>query len=164
MLSNPLEDEDRFRGILDAAIAAGTVVAHKKYTQETERSRKARMERARREARQAEKRRGEMGKEKEAGVEGVKGKGAKGNGGSMDDLAGLIQQRRKARAEDFFAGLEAKYAPKKGKKRPSPEDGPPEEAFQRNAVKGKKGKAATAAVDAEEEPAGRSRRPKRVKK
>lgn len=56
MLSSPLEDEDRFRGILDAAIAAGTVVAHKKYTQETERSRKARMERARREARQAEKR------------------------------------------------------------------------------------------------------------
>lgn len=159
MLSNPLEDEDRFRGILDAAIAAGTVVAHKKYTQETERSRKARMERARREARQAEKRKGEMGKEKGAGAEGVKG-----NGGSIDDLAGLIQQRRKARAEDFFAGLEAKYAPKKGKKRPSPEDGPPEEAFQRNVVKGKKGKAATAVVDAEEEPAGRSQRPKRVKK
>jgi len=161
MLSSPLEDEDRFRGILDAAIAAGTVVAHKKYTQETERSRKARMERARREARQAEKRRE---KEKEAGAEGGKGKGAKGNGGSMDDLAGLIQQRQKARAEDFFTSLKAKYAPKKGKKRPSPEDEPPEEAFQRNVVKGKKGKAATAAVDAEEEPAGRSRRSKRVKK
>ena len=161
MLSSPLEDEDRFRGILDAAIAAGTVVAHKKYTQETERSRKARMERARREARQAEKRRGEMGKEKEAGAEGAKGKGAKGKGGGMDDLAGLIQQRRKARAEDFFAGLEAKYAPKKGKKRSSLEDEPPEEAFQGNAVKGK---AATAAVDTEEEPAGRSQRSKRVKK
>lgn len=159
MLSSPLEDEDRFRGILDAAIAAGTVVAHKKYTQETERSRKARIERARREARQAEKRRGEMEKEKEAGAEGGKGKG-----GGMDDLAALIQQRQKARAGDFFAGLEAKYAPKKGKKRPSPEDEPPEEAFQRNAVKGKKGKAGTAAVDAEEEPAGRSRRSKRAKK
>ena len=81
----------------------------------------------------------------------------------MDDLAGLIQQRQK-RAGDFFAGLEAKYAPKKGKKRPSPEDEPPEEAFQRNAVKGKKGKASMAAVDAEEEPAGRSRRSKRAKK
>ena len=139
------------------------MVAHKKYTQETERSRKARMERARKEARQAEKRRGEMEKE-EAGAQGGKGKGAKGKGGGMDDLAALIQQRQKARAGDFFAGLEAKYTPKKGKKRPSPEDEPPEEAFQRNAVKGKKGKAATAVVDAEEEPAGRSRRSKRAKK
>ena len=100
-----------------------------------------------------------MEKEKEAGA----GRG-KGKGGGMDDLAALIQQRQKARAGDFFAGLEAKYTPKKGKKRPSPEDEPPEEAFQRNAVKGKKGKAATAVVDAEEEPAGRSRRSKRAKK
>ena len=164
MLSSPLEDENRFRGILDAAIAAGTVVAHKKYTQETERSRKARIERARREARRAEKRRGEIEKEKGAGAEGAKGKGAKGKGSGIDDLAALMQQRQKARAGDFFAGLEAKYAPKKGKKRPSPEDEPPEEAFQRNAVKGKKGKASTAVVDAEEEPTGRSRKSKRVKK
>ena len=123
------------------------------------------MERARREARQAEKRSGEMEKEKEAGAgrgksKGAKGKGAKGKGGGMDDLAGLIQQRQK-RAGDFVADLEAKYAPKKGKKRSLLEDKLPEEAFQRNAVKGK---AATATVDTKEEPAGRSQRSKRVKK
>ncbi|OCL02827.1 DnaJ domain-containing protein [Glonium stellatum] len=158
MLSSPLDDEDRFRAILDAAIAAGDVPPHKKYVEESERSRKARMDRARKEARQAEKQLEKM--EAEAETKGKKTKA----GGGMGDLAALIQQRQKARGGNFFADLEAKYAPKKGRKRSAPEDEPPEEAFQRNAVRGKKAKAAKAAGDAEEEPAGRSRRSKRVRK
>lgn len=135
MLSNPLEDEDRFRAILDAAIKDGTIPAEKKYTEESEKSRQNRMKNAQKEADQAE------GAAKEA--EGSKKKKKKDQGsGDLGDLAALIQQRKKGRAESFFDQLEAKYAPdsKKGKKRAPPVDEPPEEAFQRTASRAKKGK------------------------
>ncbi|OJD40352.1 uncharacterized protein BKCO1_100012 [Diplodia corticola] len=134
MLSNPLEDEDRFRAILDAAIADGTVPAEKKYTDESERSRQNRMKKARKEAEEAD----DAAKE----MEGTKKKKKAQGDGGLGDLAAMIQQRQKGRSESFFDQLEAKYAPdsKKGKKRAPPMDEPPEEAFQRTASRAKKGK------------------------
>ncbi|KAB2570914.1 uncharacterized protein LTHEOB_11279 [Lasiodiplodia theobromae] len=134
MLSNPLEDEDRFRDILDAAIADGTVPALKKYTEESEKSRRDRIKKAKKEAEEADDAAKEMA--------GPKKKQKKAQGGDLGDLAALIQQRQKGRSESFFDQLEAKYAPdsKKGKKRAPPLDEPPEEAFQRTASRAKKGK------------------------
>ncbi|KAL1652343.1 hypothetical protein SLS58_000470 [Diplodia intermedia] len=136
MLSNPVEDEDRFRAILDAAIADGTVPAHKKYTEEPERSRRKRMKNVNKEAKEADDAAKEM-----AGTKKNKKK-AQGDG-DLGDLAALIQQRqKKGRSESFLDQLEAKYAPdsNKGKKRAPPMDEPPEEAFQRTASRAKKGK------------------------
>lgn len=134
MLSNPLDDEERFRAILDAAIEQGTVSAEKKYTEESERGRQKRMKNAEKEADEADGAAQEM--------EGSKKKKKKDQGGDLGDLAALIQQRQKGRATSFFDQLEAKYAPesKKGRKRAPPMDEPPEEAFQRNAARAKKGR------------------------
>ncbi|KAK7703784.1 hypothetical protein SLS57_010747 [Botryosphaeria dothidea] len=135
MLSNPLEDEERFRSILDAAIADGTVPVEKNYAEESEKSRQNRMKAARKEADEAD------DAAKEIGTSDKKKKKTQA-GGDLGDLAAMIQQRQKGRAESFFDQLEAKYAPdsKKGKKRAPPPDEPPEEAFQRTASRAKKGK------------------------
>lgn len=135
MLSNPLEDEERFRSILDAAIADGTVPVEKNYAEESEKSRQNRMKAARKEADEAD------DAAKEIGTSDKKKKKTQA-GGDLGDLAAMIQQRQKGRAESFFDQLEAKYAPdsKKGKKRAPPPGEPPEEAFQRTASRAKKGK------------------------
>ncbi|KAF2137663.1 uncharacterized protein K452DRAFT_312257 [Aplosporella prunicola CBS 121167] len=129
MLSNPLEDEDRFRGILDATIEDGTITSHKKYAEESEASIERRKKYARKEKKAAEKYGNELNEKK-------KSKKAKGDG-DLGDLAALIQQRQKGRASTFLDNLEAKYAPKK---RSTPMDEPSEEAFQRTASRAKKGK------------------------
>ena len=137
MLSDVLVDEERFRGIIDAAIESGEVEAFRRYTHETEKSRKGRIARARkereREAEEAEEAlEEEDAEEAEAGGKAKKAKSKEKSNGGMGDLAALIQQRQQGRAENFFDSLEEKYAPKgkKGSKRAM--DEPPEEAFAKN--------------------------------
>lgn len=143
MLSNCLEDEDRFREIIDGAIESGEVKAHKMYTEETTEKREKRMKAARREAKEAE---------EHAKVTRERMNEKKAEGG-MGDLAALIQKRQADRG-GFLDHLEAKYKaeakkPKgrKGKKRSSEDeedDGggmPSEEAFQAAAARLKNGAA-----------------------
>lgn len=134
MLSDPAEDEERFREMIDAAIESGEVEAFEAYTQESENSRKKRVEAARKrkekEAREAEKHAEDLGLGENLEKKGNK-KGKKDDG--MGDLAALIGQRQKGRADGFLADLEAKYAPKgkaKGGAKRGTEE-PPEEAFAR---------------------------------
>lgn len=134
MLSDMVEDEDRFREIIDAAIDADEVKAWPKYTQESESARRRRIADAKAqrdgEAEEAEEAKDELDKKKQK----KSGKSADADGG-MGDLAALIQSRQKARAGGaggFLDHLEAKYAPK-GKK--GGRDEPPEEAFAKNAKK-----------------------------
>lgn len=153
MLSNPLDDEERFREIIDAAIASGDVQSYKAYTHETNKSKQARIKQAKGEAEEA------LAYAKELGVEeklfGKKGKGSKKENGDAD-LAALIQSRAASRG-NFLDALEAKYAPKskakdkKGKKRGSDEEVgmPSEEAFQKAAEKLKKAKAAETETEGE---------------
>ncbi|PVH79179.1 DnaJ-domain-containing protein [Cadophora sp. DSE1049] len=145
MLSDPLEDEDRFRSYIDAAIASGDVRGFKIYTEESEKDKQKRMKRARLEA------------EKEAGEAEVEAKKIEGKKKAkkdgLGDLAALIQRRQVNAGSSFLDNLEAKYKAqekekkpkgKKGKKRVSDDDEddePSEEAFQAAAKKLKTGKA-----------------------
>lgn len=145
MLSDLIEDEERFRTIIDAAIAEGEVKAWKAYTGETERQKEARRRGSEREGREAVEHARKIGVyDKLFGEE----KGGGGNG--EDALAAMIQKRQVGRGS-FLESLEAKYAGeskkvkgKKGKKRGSEdEDGdgePSEEAFQAAAARLKSGK------------------------
>lgn len=155
MLSNPLEDEERFRAIIDEAIKDGKVDAFDAYTKESKTDRKRRLKRAKDEAKEAEEYAKELGVDKDLastsnGSKSRKGKkGAASNGaddeyGDTSGLAALIQKRQQSRAGNFLANLEAKYAPKPkaGKKRGAKEveDEPPEELFEKNRAKAKKAK------------------------
>lgn len=145
MCSDVLEDEDRFRGIIDAAIKDGEVEEFERYTGETKKSRVKRRKRAKVEEAEAmelaeelgvrEKLFGGGGGDKENVEKGSKkGKGKKENGD--DALRALIQQRQRGRAENFFDDLEAKYGGgSKSSKRKIEE--PPEEMFRKNAKKSK---------------------------
>ena len=133
MLSDPAEDEGRFREIIDAAIESGEVEGYEAYTAESENSRKKRVDAARKrkekEAKEAEKHAADLG----IGKDLKKKKGKKEKDDRMGDLAALIGQRQQGRSDNFLADLEAKYAPKvkakAGAKRGT--DEPPEEAFAR---------------------------------
>jgi DnaJ family protein C protein 9 len=152
MLSNPLEDEERFRGYIDEAIEKGEVKAFKAYTKESKKAKKERMDAAKGEAAEAE----EMAKE--LGVHDKlfkKGKGSKKEA-DEDALKALIQGRAAGRSS-FLDNLEAKYAgqQKKGKKGKGKrgseevEDGEPsEEAFQAAAARLKNGKTSSEASGA----------------
>ncbi|PWY74435.1 DnaJ-domain-containing protein [Aspergillus heteromorphus CBS 117.55] len=145
MLSNVIDDDARFRAIIDTAIAEDRIKEYKKYVEEPEKKRQLRLKRAQREAEEAE----ELGKEIEEKKAAGKGKGNKGgNGkkkgaGDLNDLAALIQQRQTSRAASFFDRLEEKYnvdagqdkATGKGKKRAAKFEEPPEEAFQATAAR-----------------------------
>ncbi|EHL00635.1 putative DnaJ like protein subfamily C member 9 [Glarea lozoyensis 74030] len=140
MLSDPLEDEDRFREIIDKAIAQDEVKPFKAYTGETEKAKENRMKQARKEGKEA------MEYAQELGVADKlfgKSKGKKDSG--EDGLAALIRKRQADRGS-FFDNLEAKYSnekkPKKGKgkKRVSEDEDdedemPSEEAFQAAAAR-----------------------------
>ena len=105
MLSDVLEDDERFRGILDEAIAGGEVQGWERYVKESEESKAKRVKRAEKEARLAEKEKLKMEKKAKE-----KGKGKKG--GADDGEAGLmalIQGRQKERGASFLDRLEAKY-------------------------------------------------------
>jgi DnaJ homolog subfamily C member 9 len=145
MLSDPLEDEGRFRGIIDEGIEKGEVKAYKAYTKETTQAKNARMRDAKKEGKEA------MAYAEELGVaDKLFGKKDGTKGGKKDNrkagLAALIKSRQDDRGS-FFDHLEAKYAGpgknSKGKKRGSEEDQemPSEEAFQAAAARLKNGKA-----------------------
>ncbi|PGH08522.1 hypothetical protein AJ80_07842 [Polytolypa hystricis UAMH7299] len=142
MLSNVLEDDERFREIITQAIRTGEVSDYSKFSKEGKKGRERRKKAAKKEAEEARELAKELGLEEKLFGKGEgkdkKGKGKKaGSGAGGGDEAGLmalIQQRQKGRAGDFFAHLEAKYAgkgAKKGKKRAAADE-PPEEAFERN--------------------------------
>ncbi|KAH0544532.1 hypothetical protein FGG08_001304 [Glutinoglossum americanum] len=168
MLSDPLEDEERFRGIIDAAIVAGEVESYSAYTKESKASRKRRLKEARKEATKEEQEALEMARElgledklfnNEPGNKKPSKKSKKPTDEST--LASLIMARQKDRSTSFLDRLEAKYsapatakAGRKSKKRGSADmddrdgggDGarpaePPEEAFRRMAEKGSRAKA-----------------------
>ena len=143
MLSNPLHDEDRFRGYIDQAIKDGEVETYDAYTKETQKQRDQRKAKAKRDAKEAEEHAKKLGKYDSIFGDGA-GKSNKEGSKKKDkgpDLVELIQQRQKGRADAFLDDLEARYAaPKKGttkghngKKRKVEE--PPEEIFQRNRQK-----------------------------
>ncbi|RBR16214.1 uncharacterized protein FIESC28_07046 [Fusarium coffeatum] len=134
ILSDVLEDDDRFRDIINRAIKSKKVPSFPAYTKETKKKREGRLKKAREEATEAEDYAKELGvHDKLFGDKKGKKKG-KGKGSSEDDLAALIQKRQQDRSESFLDHLTEKYGAKeskgkKGKKRPV-EDEPSEEAFQ----------------------------------
>ena len=148
MLSNPLNDEDRFRDLITGAIETGKVVAYEAFTNESESRRRARQNKATKEAQQAEKHAEDLG---------LKGGGKEGSASGKKDgeaaLMEMIQQRQKGRAATFLDDLEAKYAaPKKGKGAAAAANGgknktknkkkessePPEEAFEKMGARSRK--------------------------
>jgi DnaJ family protein C protein 9 len=140
MLSDVLRDDERFRKIIDDAIASKDVPVFKAYTKESKKSRQARIKAAKDEGTEAE----EYAKELGIHDKLFGNKKAKKKGSSEDELAALIRSNQRGR-ESFLDNLAAKYsaAPstgKKGKKRRAEESEPSEEAFQAAASRLKKGK------------------------
>lgn len=132
MLSNVLEDDARFREIIDAAIAAKEVPTFPAYAKETKKTRQARVKAAKKEAQEAD----ELAKE--LGVyEKLRGGGKKSQKDSEASLAALIQRNQASRASALDK-LAEKYgavpkAGKRGKKRSAKELEEPdisEEQFQ----------------------------------
>ncbi|CAG7947881.1 unnamed protein product [Penicillium olsonii] len=121
MLSNVLDDDERFRAIIDQAIADEEVEDYKAYSQESEKKKQQRVKQAQKEAGQAAK--------EEKKMQAKKKKSGKSSGGvsDLDALQAIISQRQKDRGGDFLSRLEEKYA-QPGDKRPG-DDGPSEEAF-----------------------------------
>ena len=149
MLSNPIDDEERFRDWIDEGIQNGDIPAYDAYTKETTASKKKRRAKAEREAREADEHLRE--------IDSRGKKGSKQENG-MGDLAALIQQRQQARANNFLDGLEAKYAGarsngtgKKGKGKRRKEEEPPEEAFQMATERASKRKKTAMIVEEEHE-------------
>jgi DnaJ homolog subfamily C member 9 len=142
MLSDVLEDDARFRQIIDAAISAGGVPAFPAYTKESKKVRNARLAAARAEAGEAEEYAKELGVHDKLFGSGKKGKGKGKGGGTEDDLAALIRRNQQGRAS-FLDDLAAKYGAndkkggKKGRKRAdeAEDDEPSEEAFQAAAAR-----------------------------
>ena len=130
MLSNVLEDDGRFRNTIEDAIEAGEVESFANYTEESDKSKANRVKRAKNEARAAE-------REKKELVAKKGGKAGKGAGGD-DDLAALIASNQ-AKRGGFLEQIEAKYGGAQNKRKKI--DEPPEEAFAKNAKRGKKAKA-----------------------
>ncbi len=134
MLSDCLEDEDRFRDYIDEAIEKGDVKGFKVYTEETEKQKKDRLKAARKE-------REEEAGEAEEELKKLKSKKAKKDAG-LGDLAALIRGKQASAGSSFLDNLERKYKAQekekkprgkgKGKKRVNDEDDeePDEEAFQ----------------------------------
>lgn len=140
MLCNVLDDDDRFRDIINKAISDGRVENYKQYSEESDDKRKERMKMAQEEAQEAE----QAAKEIEEKKQRKKGGGSssskskkKAKENPMDDnaLVAMIQQRQSNRAGAFFDALEEKYAPKGQKKRTAQVDEPPEEAFAATAAR-----------------------------
>lgn len=110
MLSNPLDDEDRFKAIIDAAIAAGEAEPFDAYYNADPRERRERIRVAEKEGKEAQ----ELAKE--LGVHGSLFGNGRQEGQEKKGLADLIQQRQKARAATFLDDLTAKYVNGAGKK------------------------------------------------
>ncbi|PHH88429.1 hypothetical protein CDD83_7541 [Cordyceps sp. RAO-2017] len=146
ILSDVVQDDARFRRLIDEAIETDNVPAFAAYTKESKRKRAARLKAAKAEEAEAE------DYAKELGVHGKlfgkKKTGGKSKASSEDDLAALIQKRQQDRSANFLDHLAEKYGAsgakgKKGKKRELEEE-PSEEAFQAAAAKLKTGGAGSA--------------------
>ncbi|EEP81609.1 predicted protein [Uncinocarpus reesii 1704] len=142
MLSNVLDDDERFREIIQQAIRDGDVDDWPAFSKETKQKRARRVKEAKKEAKEARALAKELGVEDKLFGDG-KSSGKKKAGDDDSALRALIQQRQKSRGADFLANLEAKYTSRdaKGKKRRTGESEPPDEAFQRNRSRTKKQKA-----------------------
>lgn len=126
------DDQDRFTGIINDAIAAGSLSATSAWTKSSKdtKAREKRRAKAGKEAAEAEAYAKELGVHDKLFGDSSKGKGkGKGKGKAGDDedaLKALIQARQGQRLESMLDGLEAKYAPKskkaKGKGRATDED------------------------------------------
>ena len=136
MLSNVLDDDERFRSIIDEAIKNREVEAFDQYTKETDKSKAARIKRAKNEAKDADVEKKRM--QTEENDKGGKSKKGKENVDGLDNLAAMIKGRQQQR-EGFLAQVEAKYTG--GSKKRRRMDEPPEEAFAANRGRGKKAKA-----------------------
>ncbi|KAA8893206.1 chaperone protein dnaJ 6 [Sphaerosporella brunnea] len=139
MASDVIADEARFREIIDAAIADGTVEAYDAYTKETASSKKKRRANAKKEAKEAEAMAKKMGVHEalfgdKAGEGGKKGKKKKGEEEDTSALAAIIKSRGAGRMDALLSNLEARYgggAKKKGtSKRAAPPPPPTEEEFE----------------------------------
>ncbi|KAG5924605.1 hypothetical protein E4U61_007734 [Claviceps capensis] len=140
MLSDVTEDDERFRKIIDEAIASKDVPAFDAYKKETKKKRAARLKAAKAEANEAEDYAKELGVHEKLFAK----KGKKG-GSSENDLAALIQKRQQDRSAGFLDRLAEKYGAndskkKRGKKRAGEEDEPSEADFQAAAARLKGGK------------------------
>lgn len=136
MCSNVLEDDKRFREIIDEAISKKEATAWKSYKKETQAKKRKRAEKARKEAEEALEYAEELGvAEKLFGGVQTNTKKNKKKSDDASDLAALIQQRQKGRENAFFEKIEANYGETKksikGTKRAAPDE-PPEEAFEKN--------------------------------
>ncbi|KAF7552813.1 hypothetical protein G7046_g7291 [Stylonectria norvegica] len=136
MLSNVLEDDERFRKIIYAAIEAREVPNFQAYTRESATRRNARVKKARAEAAEAVEYAKELGVHDKLFEDEKKTK--KGKGSSEDGLAALIRKRQQDMQSipDMIAekyGAKEKKT-KKGKKRVAEEE-PSEEEFQAAAAR-----------------------------
>ncbi|GAB0134572.1 hypothetical protein EsDP_00002937 [Epichloe bromicola] len=140
MLSDIVEDDERFRKIIDEAIVSEDVPAFDSYKKESKRKRSARLKAAEAEAYEAEVYAKELGVHDRLFAK----KGKKSKGSSEDDLAALIQKRQQDRSASFLDHLADKYGNstkgKGGKRRVVEEDEPSEDAFQAAAAKLKSSK------------------------
>ena len=119
MLSNPLEDDSRFREIIDEAIESGNVEPYKAYVKEPKQKKKKRMAKAKREEQEARELAKELGIDDKvfgatddassSSSQKRKRGGRADSGEDHSALAQIIQQRAKARSEGFLERLEAKY-------------------------------------------------------
>ena len=109
MLSNPLDDEDRFKSIIDVAVAAKEVPPFDAYYDSLY-GRRDRMRAAEKEGKEA------LEHAKKLGVHDSLFGSGRQDGQEKKGLADLIQQRQKARAATFLDDLTAKYVNGAGKK------------------------------------------------
>ncbi|KAF4125559.1 DnaJ-like protein subfamily C member 9 [Geosmithia morbida] len=150
ILSDPVDDDERFRRIIDEAIANREVPAFRPYLKENKKTAAARAKKAVKqkeaEAVEAEEYAKELGVydklfgDKKGAPAKVGGKKKKKDS-SEDALASLIQKRQQDRSSDnFLDRIAEKYGAqergKKGKKRVLPDE-PPEEAFAATAARKK---------------------------
>ena len=127
MLSNVLDDDERFRAIIDKAIANGEVKTYPQYSEESEKKREQRIKKAQKEAKEAEILAKEVESKKKKRASAAS-KTSNSSAGREDDLFALITKRQQQRADGFLAHLEEKYGQPNGKKRRAADE-PPEEAF-----------------------------------
>ncbi|KAH8037238.1 hypothetical protein HPB51_009681 [Rhipicephalus microplus] len=102
LIGYEIEEEDRYRNILNKLIEDGEVKAYPKFTKESKKSRNARKNRYLNEAEEAQSMKMELGLD-----------------GSDESLANAIAKRQRSREADFgnlIANLEAKYCKPKKKK------------------------------------------------
>ncbi|RKF56634.1 putative J domain-containing protein [Golovinomyces cichoracearum] len=110
ILSDPLEDEERFREIIDQAIEDGNIKAYKSYTNETARAKKRRLDARLKEKKEV----AELAQE--VGAEDLLKTTSAEESNSI--LKALIKKKNSARST-FLDDLEAKYAPAEKKKKVS---------------------------------------------